>query len=189
MKELTLNEEKLRAIKDYDIGLEHYIVLFSKYFSLGWLSSYKIRDIVYTHLTNLGYLSTHKSLLSPGKAVIEAVENTWNEGDFREEFQEFWEGWPPKDTCLHFPPSGRNMRGSQHGAFIEYVKLRQDGTSKETLITARDNHIKTLIEESMRVNQNKLKFLPGMSKWLKESQWRNWLETQETPKNRIANVT
>lgn len=187
---MNITEEKLEKIKELEMELEHYLVLYTKYHKLGWLNIYRPREIVYKHLENLGYLSSSRSLLVKGKDVVEQIDDlAKKEKDkYEEEFEEFWLGWPSTDQCLHFPATGRAMRGNKHDAFIAYKEVREKAT-KDQLIKARDNQVDALVKDSMRVNQNKLKFLPNPAKWLKQDSWMGWLDITQKTSKRQVNVT
>lgn len=189
---MIITEEKLVKIRGSDMDLEHYLVLYSKYHKLGWLTTYKVREIIYKHLENLGYLSSStRSLLAAGKHLIEQIDadTLKDKEEYENDFNEFWEGWPTNDQCLHFPASGRYMRGNKHDAFVAYKNLRNIGKEHSSIILARDNHIETLIKDSMRTNQNKLKYLPNPAKWLNNGIWEAWVVKEQPKLNKQINVT
>ena len=180
----------MRAIKDYDIGIEHYLVLYSKYFNLGWLSAYRVKEIIYTHLINLGYISANKNILKAGKEAVEKIEGPQpEEKDYKEEFSEFWLNWPGTDKVLHFPASGRAMRGNRHEAYVAYKACRNSGVKQEDLLSATDNHVKALTDESARLVKNQLKYLPGPTRWLKEGMYLPWIKIEQPTQNRKINVS
>lgn len=188
---MKITEKKLEKIRGSDIDLEHYLVLYSKYLNLPWLITYKVKEVVYKHLINLGYLSSSKNILKEGRALVETIEEELTESNkkYEGDFEEFWLGWPGTDACLHFPPSGRNMRGSKPNTFIEYKKLRESGVSHEDLCKARDNNVKSLIDQSMRVNTNKLTYLASPKRWLKEDMWEGWVNIETKQSKRQINVS
>ena len=188
---MKITEEKLERIRGSDMDIEHYLVLYSKYLGLNWLQTYKVKKIVYKHLENLGYLSSSQNLLAAGRILVESIEEDIQRKNnkYEEDFEEFWLGWPGTDKCLHFPPSGRNMRGSKPKTFVAYQELREQGVSHEDLIKARDSNVKHLIDESMRINSNKLKYLVSPIRWLKEDIWRGWLDVKTPKSKQRINVT
>lgn len=53
------------------LSLEHYYLLYCKYYTNGMLVTYRPRDSVYSDLIIWGYLTPSKSISSKGKEFLE----------------------------------------------------------------------------------------------------------------------
>lgn len=173
---MTLTHNRLKELNNLGLRLEHYFVLWSKATRAGLLSSYRVKPETYKLLIDKGYLTLNKTITELGKEIIDYEYLNHESND--DHFEEFWKLYPSSDKFAHYPRT-RVVRGNKREARIAYDNAINKVTHQD-LCNAIRSCIQTYQHDSLLGNTNRLKYLPRAGKWLRDEQYKVWLDDPTT---------
>ena len=172
------------------LSLEHYYLLYCKYYTNGMLVTYKPQAKIYEDLISWGYLTKAKNISSAGRKFLEKL---WEKAnmfahiqDYSADFEEFWNAFPRTDAHSHFPVTRRDIRSNKSAAKVEFLRAVKDSeVSPSSLIEAVKQDVAWRKSKSTATD-NKLKYIKNPSSWLKDEMYMSFME-EETSKQTTSN--
>jgi hypothetical protein len=179
---MKINKKVIDILKAEALGLESYLILYSKYYKKPWLSYWKIQDYQYKSLIHRGYLTKNKQLTALGVQLMESMKSDEEVSQlkyYKEEFEKFWKAFPTSDGHAHFSATRPTRVGKKPEVFKQYMEeLEDEKVTPELILNALESHIKALKKQSMLNADNRLRFLPAPKKWLSQKDYLIWAEAK-----------
>lgn len=172
--------DKVLQLLDSELTLEHYYLLYAKYYANGMLVHYRPKDDVYYDLMALELLTKNKSISKKGRKFLEEFWDkasiTNHKSGLNDKFEEFWKAFPRTDAHSTFVATRRDIRSSKTKAKNEFVRTVQEkGVSADNLIQAIKKDVDWRKSQS-KFGENKLTYIKNPASWLKDELYVSFLE-------------
>lgn len=170
MLEMKLNLTKITKLIELGVSIDEYVLLYSKFYSLGWTKSVRFPKNIYESLKEKEYLSKRSTLTKDGKKFVELIDGSIPDvGDF----EELWKIFPSNDAILHFKPT-RTLKTGKNNTKIVYNMLLKSGVTHKFIMEGLNNMLESKLEESKKKGTNSFTYIPNIERWLREKRYENW---------------
>lgn len=180
---MIINDKILGRLRNSNIFIEEYYVLFSKYAATGWTNDYRPKPATYNKLVRLGLLDDKYTLTSEGRELTESclalgvpefVVPTLEETE--DEFETWWLEFPLWDNHGRWVKT-RKLRINKTKARKIYNKLMGEGVTPEELSRALAADVK--FRKDVSIKENKLSFIPNPARWLADREFEAFLNEEK----------
>lgn len=159
---MTITTQLLQVLKDNNLSLYEYYLLYDKYHKSGMVKIFKPNAKVYKSLYDKELLSDKtRNILIKGRNLLESIWQACGQhkelSDYEDSFNRFWKSYPRTDAHAHFPAT-RNIRSSKAKTKLALIKvLKQDKYTIEDILRALDKDVKRM--KALSKTKNELRYM------------------------------
>jgi len=171
---MTIDRNVLTKLKQKDLKLEEFFILYSKVMSLGWTSIYRPSIDTYESLRKKEYLNGNNQVTNLGTLTISYITNInmGYEEEKEQQFEEWWKLFPSTDKDDGRVPPYRSLRNRLTDCKNLYYQYLIAGINHDEIISGLNKEIEA------RKRASEFKYMKNSYRWLKEKTWKVYAETE-----------